>query len=762
MTERLLDPRSTAAVLLGASDWTDAGLGSAPSFGRSAKELLNYLTHASGLGLDPDLIIDLFNDRTYAGEQLGYVRDTLGRRIKERSEAGHPVSDVIIYYLGHGVTDEQAHLSLLVRRSINGMEVETGIRAPDLARTLKLAAPKQRRMIVLDCCFAEAAIKAFIGMSAPAKSLSASVAKDFADGLPASGGLLLCSAPANEIAVGAPNAEHTLFTGALLQVLQSGLGRDQPFFSFTDLRDATYQIMLEKFGAGAPYPVLHPFSPAHGDLAQYPAFPNIVKESKPAPDRWPPPADTIEASSLYASNSGDGPSDPRIGQRLQRIGFWFSEEVIPDEDLDFVMSAALEERNDRASMVIRRVIDSPKARAGDVMKALAGIRDRGGVKPLADPTIGPRSPPGRIIAPSPAAEIRNAERESQAADRLAHLLERQAPQPVPIAEPADQFIGKYKIKGVLGRGASGTVYDGLDPVIDRRVAIKTVSIGHFDDPESVEAVERFRKEARAAGRLSHPNIVGVFDYGETGETAYIVMEFMAGPSLYQLLKQDTRFRLDDINRMMEDLFAALAFSHENGVVHRDIKPGNVMLTTHDYKTCRFKLSDFGIARIESSSVTVAGTLLGTPAYMAPEQFIGTTVDQRTDIYACGVLIYQLLTGQRPFEGGMSAIMHKALNTDPLPPSQIADHVPRAMDDVVRRAMAKRPEDRFQSVMAFRNALQAAMTGNVSPPAATVLPAGPAEPDRPSVPRSRQPAGIIIAAVFIIFGFILLWVLLGRH
>ena len=182
----------------------------------------------------------------------------------------------------------------------------------------------------------------------------------------------------------------------------------------------------------------------------------------------------------------------------------------------------------------------------------------------------------------------------------------------------------------------------------------------------------------------------MFDYGETNDLAYIVMEFVDGPPLKTLLDKQERFALADTVRVMEDLLAGLQFSHERGVVHRDIKPANVMLTS----TGQAKIADFGIARIESSSMTQAGTLLGTPAYMSPEQFMGQVVDARTDIYSSGVLLYQLLTGERPFEGGMSAIMHKALNTEPPAPSQLSVTAPPSFDAVVRRAMAKRPEDRF--------------------------------------------------------------------
>src|SRR5689334_15961233 len=260
-----------------------------------------------------------------------------------------------------------------------------------------------------------------------------------------------------------------------------------------------------------------------------------------------------------------------------------------------------------------------------------------------------------------------------------------------------ESLGKYEIKRPLGRGAMGTVYEGWDPIIARRVAIKTVRLpDHSDDAETQEALARFRREAQAAGRLTHPNIVGVFDYGETDDLAYIVMEYVDGPSLKALLDKQERFALTDAVRVMEGLLAGLQFSHERGVVHRDIKPANVMLTAEG----QAKIADFGIARIESSSITQAGTLLGTPAYMSPEQFMGQVVDARTDIYSSGVLLYQLLTGQRPFEGSFTTIMHKVLYTEPLAPSQLAVTLPRAIDAVVLKAMAKQPQDRYASADAF--------------------------------------------------------------
>ena len=279
-----------------------------------------------------------------------------------------------------------------------------------------------------------------------------------------------------------------------------------------------------------------------------------------------------------------------------------------------------------------------------------------------------------------------------------------------------ETLGKYEIKRMLGRGAMGVVYEGWDPSIQRHVAIKTVPLTDVDDPETQEQIARFRREAQAAGRLTHENIVPVYDYGETADVAYIVMEYVEGPTLDSLVKNQERFGMAEILRIMQDLLAGLEFSHARGVVHRDIKPANLMLTSNDRAKSRIKIADFGIARIESSSMTQAGTMMGTPTYMSPEQFMAETVDSRTDIYSSGVLLYQLLTGERPFEGGLSAIMHKALHTEPPAPSQLSVTSPPALDAVVKKAMAKRPNERFATAAAFSEALVAAVSGAaVSPP-----------------------------------------------
>jgi formylglycine-generating enzyme required for sulfatase activity len=262
-------------VVLGAHDWTEAGLERAPSFLRSARSFVRYLYDSRGFGIDPELVFDLFDDPAAAGDQLGRLRDTLNVHLRDRSKAGRPVRDVLVYYIGHGYCDDHGHLSLLVRRSREGLEAETGIKAADLARALRLAAPQQRRSVILDCCFSEAAAKAFIGMGADLnRQVAATAINDLKDDQPTRGTLLLCSSPVGRVSMGAPNAKHTLFSGAMLDVLCQGSNRRPPYLSFANLRDDAFELMVKSFGANAPRPVLHQVNAAYGDLTQAPAFLN--------------------------------------------------------------------------------------------------------------------------------------------------------------------------------------------------------------------------------------------------------------------------------------------------------------------------------------------------------------------------------------------------------------------------------------------------------------------------------------------------------
>ncbi len=308
---------------------------------------------------------------------------------------------------------------------------------------------------------------------------------------------------------------------------------------------------------------------------------------------------------------------------------------------------------------------------------------------------------------------------------------------------APSRLGKYEVRATLGKGAMGVVFDGWDPVIDRRVAIKTVRLPDAHDEEAVEGLARFKREAQAAGRLQHPNIVGVFDYGETDEVAFIVMEFVEGPSLKDMLNRGERMSAATAVALTQDVLAGLAYSHGRGVVHRDIKPANIMLTAGN----RAKIADFGIARIESSSMTQAGTVMGTPAYMSPEQFMGQVVDRRTDIYSCGVMLYQLLTGERPYEGSMTSIMHKAMTTTPPPPSALAVTSPAILDPVVARAMARRAEDRYPTADAFAADLAAPGPLAAEEPASdrTIIATRPAPAPVTAGPRPRSRAPLLAGA-----------------
>ncbi len=266
-------------------------------------------------------------------------------------------------------------------------------------------------------------------------------------------------------------------------------------------------------------------------------------------------------------------------------------------------------------------------------------------------------------------------------------------------------LGEYEVRGTLGRGAMGVVYDGWDPALERRVAIKTVKLDDAAaDEETEEGLARFRRGAQAAGRLSHANIVGVFAFGETDEIAYIVMEFIEGRSLKDVLDEEKMLPPGRVAEIMVQVLAGLEYSHRRGVVHRDIKPANVMLTADG----QVKLADFGIARIASSNATAVGVIMGTPAYMPAEQFMGEAADARSDIYAAGAMLFHLLTGSRPYEGSPTSIMTRVLHAVAPPvASERSVSVSPVWDPVIARAMARRPEDRFQSAGAFAAAVRAA-------------------------------------------------------
>ena len=272
--------------------------------------------------------------------------------------------------------------------------------------------------------------------------------------------------------------------------------------------------------------------------------------------------------------------------------------------------------------------------------------------------------------------------------------------------PAPSKLGKYAIRRELGRGAMGVVYEGFDPFIERTVAIKTIKPELPGEADAGDALARFRHEAQAAGRLSHPNIVSIYEYGEQDGVAFIAMEFIKGKELKDYFESGRRFVAKDVARIMGEILSALDHAHRNGVTHRDIKPANVIILENG----AVKVADFGIARIETSELTQAGTVLGTPSYMSPEQFLGTPVDGRSDIFSCGVILYQFLTGEKPFSGAVTTIMHKVLKQEPMAPSMLDVTLAPEWDVVVKRAMAKNPGDRYQTAAKFAADITAVAEG----------------------------------------------------
>jgi serine/threonine protein kinase len=261
----------------------------------------------------------------------------------------------------------------------------------------------------------------------------------------------------------------------------------------------------------------------------------------------------------------------------------------------------------------------------------------------------------------------------------------------------DRF-GRYEILGELGRGAMGIVYKARDPKINRVVAVKTISLAGQEPDEEREYRERFYREAEAAGRLSHPGIVTIFDVGEEPDTRapYIVMEFVGGPSLDKLLAgSDRKIPLETALQLTLELADALDCAHGQGVVHRDLKPANILLTEDGHA----KIADFGVAKLNLSNHTLGGRLLGTPAYMSPEQLDGQVVDGRSDVFSLGVILYTMLTGYRPFQGNSAAtVSFKVVNRDPVPATVLDTDLPHGLDYIIGRAMAKDPAQRYQRGM----------------------------------------------------------------
>jgi eukaryotic-like serine/threonine-protein kinase len=325
------------------------------------------------------------------------------------------------------------------------------------------------------------------------------------------------------------------------------------------------------------------------------------------------------------------------------------------------------------------------------------------------------------------------------------------------SEPMDT-IGKYQLVRVIGEGGMGRVYEAMDPIIGRRVAVKTIALNFATDPETRA---RFFREAQAAGQLSHPNLITIHDIGEQKNMPYIVMEYLEGMDLSRAIQQQL-LSYDRKMQIMVDVCEGLAFAHAHEIVHRDIKPANIFLTNQG----RVKILDFGLARGSMSDVTRTGKLVGTPNYMAPEQIRGDDIDHRADIFSTGVVFYELLSGRKAFEGeSIATTMYKVLETQPEPVHLIDAQLPATLSQIIDRALTKDRSARFQSSSEMLDAIVEAhgRTSLAERSRLQTIPLprpakGPAKPtSMRAAARSRRPApmvwiGAAAVAVAAIAGF----------
>lgn len=273
---------------------------------------------------------------------------------------------------------------------------------------------------------------------------------------------------------------------------------------------------------------------------------------------------------------------------------------------------------------------------------------------------------------------------------------------------ASQFLGRYEIEAEIGRGAMGVVYRARDPKIDRLVAIKTISLQGQEPADEQEYRERFLQEARAAGRLSHPGVVTIFDAGEDPHThePFLVMEYVDGQPLNKIV--GSALPMQAALQLALEIAEALDYAHSQGVIHRDIKPANILVTDEGHA----KIADFGIARLNQTVATHTGTIFGSPAYMAPEQFTTGYADARSDLFSLGVILYSMLTGFRPFQGNSAeTVCYKVMNVEPVPVTSFQAELQPELDRIVSRAIAKDPDERYQTGREFAEQIRLLLSGN---------------------------------------------------
>ena len=304
-------------------------------------------------------------------------------------------------------------------------------------------------------------------------------------------------------------------------------------------------------------------------------------------------------------------------------------------------------------------------------------------------------------------------------------------------------IDQFRLDEFIGQGAMGIVFKAFDNILHRTVALKLISKqAEFSTPAMVEARKRLIQEAQAAGRLSHPNIVTIHSYGETEEYQYICMEYITGRTLAEVLYEQKVLAVEDAADIFEQILMALDAANKEQIVHRDIKPTNIMIM--DDK--RAKVMDFGIAKIPSLSITTTGTVLGTPYYMSPEQISGQKVDIRSDIFSVGAVLYQVLTGERPFEGESTVTLaYKIVQVEPIPPKILNVHIPQNIEGICKKALTKDPGLRYQTPAEMLQDLRIAMhKGAPVQPAAvdtTVRFKAVAAPERVIEEKRKGPAPV---------------------
>ncbi len=283
-------------------------------------------------------------------------------------------------------------------------------------------------------------------------------------------------------------------------------------------------------------------------------------------------------------------------------------------------------------------------------------------------------------------------------------------------------LGRYVIVEEIGQGAMGVVYKAVDPLIDRTVAIKTINLD-LSKEELENFEKRFQREVQSAGKLNHPNIVTVYDVGRTEGVAYMAMEFLEGKELREILDSGVVLPIEKISHIASQVADGLGFAHERGIVHRDVKPANVMVM----KNGLVKITDFGIAQMSSASRTMSGMVMGSPKYMSPEQVVGQAVDGRSDIFSLAVVLYEMLTGKTPFSGdNISAIMYQILNDEPIPPKAFNQSIPDSINYIVLKALAKHPDKRYQNAKDMARDLKRYKTMEV-----------PVDSDRPALPERME-------------------------